>query len=258
MINNWFTQSRRTDKKYTKFGVYDYKEKATPNIDKIQSELKELIVENTASKDLLEAVARKYGWEVAYKKFIVDAQPKNLSIKKGKFGEILHGVILEEIWKYVIPLKKLQYGIARDSTLTGTDIYAVKTKDDKIQEICLIETKLRTYTDYPNAVESYNGLVTAINEKTPAILKFILKIVKKDNKNFFNMLLNYGIELQPRDKFRIGTIVESSEWSEKILENLEDEITHATIDLQVDVVRINNLEKLVVDTFKSIGVECVE
>ena len=217
--------------------------------------LSTLIRENTVDEEFLKYMQKKLKWDWGkiYATFVIESQPNHDNLKKGKFGEIFHGQILEEFYNYVIPIKKLQYQFTKDQSLTGTDMIAIKIKEEKITEICYVETKLRTSNDYSAISEAYKEIIQSKSSSMNSLLKFILKELYKTNKMLHSQLTEFISEMMHDDKFRIGAIFEKKIWRQKYIEKLNDCMQKSDFDLTVDIVKINNLEELVNNSYKAIG-----
>lgn len=214
-----------------------------------------LLQENTVDNEFLKDLAKKpnWNWEKVQSFFVIQSQPTNDNLKKGKFGEVCHGQILEEFYDYIIPIKKFQYQFTKGQSPTGTDMVAIKMGEGKISELCYVETRLRTSDDYAAVSGAFNEIIQGRKERINSVIKFILKELFKIKHELYDLLTEYGIETAPKDKFRIGAIFEKDIWRPKHLENLRDVMQGSTLDLTVDVIKINNLEKLVNDSYEKVS-----
>ena len=217
--------------------------------------LSALIRENTVDEEFLKYMKKKlkWDWKKIYTTFVIESQPSHDNLKKGKFGEIFHGQILEEFYNYVIPVKKFQYQFNRNQSLTGTDIIVIKIKEAKITEICYVETKLRTSSDYSAISEAYDEIIQSKGSSMDSTLKFILKELYKTDKILHSQLTEFIGEMTHDDKFRIGAIFEKKIWRQRYIEKLNDCMQELDLDLTVDIVKINNLKELVNNSYKAIG-----
>lgn len=257
-MKTWLTQGTTDSTRI--FDVIKYTENSNWEKNTIVDKLKILLEENTVDKDLLDDLFSNVNWDKdkIYKSFVTNSQPISDTLRKGKFGEILHGEILSSFHDLNILMKKHQYQITPGTSLHGTDIIAFKINEENvIQAFFYIETKLRTSKDYIALTEAFIELQNALNESVPSYLKFILKELKKTNSVFYHAVLDYGIQITPKDNFRIGAIFESSAWTDTYLKNLLDVYDKSIPNLTVDVIMIDSLNKLVNDTYQKLGADIV-
>jgi len=222
-------------------------------------------ISNNCSEDILYYISDLFGTHIFRKEFLKEINdilkwekvqeyidissilPTQSNIKKGDFGEILFSSILEEFHDYIIPVTKIQYKIIPNQSLPRTDILALRIKDNLINEVCYVESKLRTTNDTYAAVEAHDQLKEDYNTKMPEILIFVLRILSYKNSP---LLPKFKIYMQDRkdnknyDTFRISLCWEKSKWSDTVLKNLDDNGVKLS-KLHVHVIKINNLSNLV-------------
>jgi hypothetical protein len=142
LLNEWLSfKQRNTDNE--RFMVIDFWENDVKKQD-LLSFLKNTFLGYSISKQIILTSIHKYGWNETYTKFVNKSIPSLDNMKKGRFGEIIVCEILSELLGFTIPVKKLQYQVTANQSLPGTDALALKFTDDKISEICFVESKLRT------------------------------------------------------------------------------------------------------------------
>lgn len=255
-MKTWLTQGTTDGTRI--FDVIKYTENSSWEKNAIVDKIKTLLEENTVNKDFLDDLSSMVNWDKdkTYQRFVTDLQPNTDTLRKGKFGEILHGEILSSFHDLNIPIKKYQYQFTPGTSLHGTDLIAFKiNKENVIQAFFYIETKLRTSKDYIALTEAFKGLQNALNESVPSYLKFILRELQKTDTDLYHAFLNYGIEITPNDNFRIGAIFESSAWTDTYLKKLLDVHDRSIPNLTVDVIMIDSLDKLVNDTYQKLGAD---
>ena len=256
MLSKWLSQSERTESAYSNFGVIDSEETSTLSSE-IKSHLVDLLHFALFDPDELNAFAEHLGWGI--RESTGYRVPTADKVKRGDFGEIFVSAMLEQFHGYEIPVQKLRSKLTGNQTLTGTDIVALRVSDsDSIEEVCFVESKLRTSRDNDIAVEACEQLQKDYALETPAILPFIFIQLRRrgDGDRLFRAFRDYLADRSDNrylDTFRLGLCFEHNEWREKVLENLDDDPV-ALNKLCVHVVRITDLRSLTDELFDIVGV----
>lgn len=211
-----------------------------------------LLRENTASSDLVGDAVHYSGWgeERIRKALASGRQPSGGAQRKGKFGEVLHGDLLERFCAMVIPVKKHRYNPAPDASPHGIDIIALGSPAQGGGErIVYAETKLRNRADPSALVEAHGALAAAGSEDVPPSLRVVMEVLRNSRMDLYRrvMAASFG---GARAHFRIGAVVERSSWSDSQLDVLEHEQAARKLDLGVDVVKIGGLGDLVDESFR--------
>ena len=193
MLSNWFEHSERSPNPL-KFNVMDISEKDNRDLDKVNEIFKKIFLDNTMDYDLIEKISKKIGWNETFAKFISPRLTKQKNMKKGKFGEMLEGTILEEFFDFVIPIKKWRYAITSDQSLPSTDIVAIKNDESKITEMSFVESKV-TGTDNKKLVtEAYEQLMNDQAKGFPQILSFIISRLVENKDSLSERFIDYYLE----------------------------------------------------------------
>ncbi len=250
VLKTWLAAESKSD---FAFAAVNYEERRAWDDSTVEN-LGHIISDNTTDPDHLKYIAEKLGWNLdKCSEYVRKWQPISSDLRKGKFGELLCGQILQEFHGYVIPVKKFRYQHAPGQSLPGTDIIAFKIKDNKISEMCMMEAKLRTQHDSRAILGAYGQLDARKKGQILPSIKFLLHRLYEINRNMFDMIAEYGVEINPNDTYRIGAVYEKSHWNEHYLEKLSDIMEESDIALTVDAVQITNLEKLVECTYENLG-----
>ncbi len=262
MLNIWLDSNERNPCPYSHFKVIDLREKILLSSG-IKSHLRDLYVSARFDLHFLESLkgsAASLGWEwnKVRKSIVEKGIPTISNFKRGEFGEVLITAVLEQFHDYKIPVYKLRYKITANQSLPGTDIVALGINNEgTIIEVCFVETKLRTRKDNMAAIDGYKQLKETYESKLPDILTFIAARLQERKDNLYKAYMFYLLDRtdnRGKDNFRLGLCWENSEWSENVLENLQDN----GVDLPkliLHVIPINNLRQITDELFADLGVK---
>jgi hypothetical protein len=217
-----------------------------------------LIVTSRITPDLFEKSVKKLGWKKTLDELIKYKQPKYKNLRRGEFGESLSAAILDELYSYEIPVYKLRYTLDGDISLKGTDLVALKLKDDEIVEVCFVESKLRTTTRTGIAVEAYDQLMNDATQEMPPMITFMsdrLREMKHHASDSFDNYMFDRSDMRNTEKYCIVLVCDKDNWSDTTLKNLEQHIQTTTRRIHVECLKIQDLKSLSDQVFSSIGVE---
>ena len=128
-----------------------------------------------------------------------------------------------------------------------------------MSEVCFIECKLRTTNATGAGLEAYDQLVKVRRQRLPVILGNVLNYLKSTDSPLYNLFLQYMASraVQPaNESYRIALVWDVNQWSERVIENLEDRGVELT-PMTVDVVKIADLRSLYGEVYDSLGVGVV-
>ena len=234
-----------------RFGVAVYNEREGWRAAGAASDMADLL-ENTVSPDLVGDIAHYLGWDEEQVRGALARcrQPTGGVQKKGKFGEVLHGDLLERFCAMIIPLKKHRYNPAPGASPHGIDIIALGSPAQGGDErIVYAETKLRNKA-YPSALlDAHRALAAADSEDVPPSLQVVMEMLKNSDRSLYRRVMDASLG-GSEAHFRIGAVVEQSSWKDKHLDVLEREQTARRLDLSVDLIKIDELDDLVDESFR--------
>jgi len=259
VILNWVQHNPQFIEDYREYTTHDFFE-IKPISDDILNALTHMMVDAKNDPEILSDVARIIGWEKVAE-YVKRRSPKKDKIKKGDFGEALINYILSNHFNYDIPVRKLRYKLSSDQSLPATDSLALKIVDEKIIEICYVESK--TPTVYTTSVmkNAYEQLQNDYDKVIPDIIMFTLEIIKKSEPELYNILKKYLGERsiqKDKDRFVIGYTCEKTAWSFTSMKNLKDVIDDDYPPAILNLVRIKNLEKLIHYVINLMGDELID
>ena len=258
MLDEWLEHSQRPPNSLN-FNVVEINEKDGRNLKKVNEIFKNIFLDNTISYDLIEKISKKIGWNDTFVKFISPRLPKQKDMKKGKFGEMLEGTILEEFFDFVIPIKKWRYAITSDQSLPSTDIVAIKSDESKITEMCFVESKVTGTDDKKLVTVAYEQLMSEQTKGFPQILSFIIARLVENKDPLSERFIDYCLEKdRNNDSYRVCTVYDKQKWADKSLENLNEVVTRSTPNLTVDVIRIESLDDVIKEVYKDKGWSVIE
>jgi len=255
-LKYWLNKITRKPNPYTQFTIIDIEEIAEID-DELKDHIEDIILKCRFPDGLLDDIAEYIGDEAITKKITCPNLPTFLSLRRGYFGEALLGEILVQLFEYKIPIQKLQYSIIANLSLPRTDIVVIKHSEEDISELCFVESKLRTIEDKLVAVNAFNQLKKDYSKDIPDLLIWILARLKEKNDPLYPTFLAYMFDTRDttnKEKFLIGLIYDTNNWSETILSNLDENIDTINNEIIVNLIRIEELALLTDDIYKRIGV----
>jgi hypothetical protein len=255
-LGEWLVASQRSPSPYS-FDVIDLAEQAEIS-DRIYEELVRLVRDAYFDPHFLQEVAQRYGWTKVYEKVITPGIPERAQVKRGDFGEALANGLLEELYGYAIPVKKLRFKVSPDQTLPGTDVLALRvTGNASLEEVCFVESKLRTVRDLNAGVEGYEQLKSDFETNRQDILRFVATRLESSEQAVRNGFLEYFFsraELPALETFRLFLWWDTSTWSEDVLQVLEE--NEVKLDnLTSHAARIHQLRQVTDKAFELAGLQ---
>lgn len=176
----------------------------------------------------------------------------SVATRRGDWGEVLCGLILDEFRGYKLPVNKLKWKINNERSLFGTDVFAIKENaSGNIESLVYTESKLRTSYSKDIGKEAYQSLYKDNGSSLPDIIDYISRLCfdKRDYEmadKFDNIYLNMK---KYNKEFQIFLIFDKNTWRKEILDILNDlppELDH----LFVTIVLIDNLKVLIEETYE--------
>jgi len=224
-------------------------------VDEDIHELKSLAIQARFSLDFLELAAEKLGWD-AVKQLVQTSQPKLPRTRRGAFGEILAIEGLIRFQGYAVPVKKFRFAVTGDQTLPGMDVVGLQLgEDDKLENVCFIECKLRTGHDTAAASQAYVQLRNDYESRAADILFYVAARLEEQGNPLLNTVLEYMRDRANTDLdiLAIWLTWEQTNWSETTLANVNDEDL-LPVPLQVTAIRLPELERLTDSVFTDIAI----
>lgn len=252
-MKKWLRRSVET--KAHPFVVATYEEKVGWADAEAASEMASALDESTASREFIEHASRRRGWDVdkARLVYIAEMQPDNISVKKGKFGEVLHGAILEQFWGVVVVSHRYRYSQDPNVSPHGPDIIALMPQDGGGNErIMYGETKLRTSADGSTLNNALAQLEKIQGGDKPLSLKSILQVLSDTDPQLFYRVAQAADNKTLDPHYRIGAIFEANCWSDRQFQQIKDNRARR-INLGVDVVKIGSLNDLIEESYSKVG-----
>lgn len=216
-----------------------------------------LLAESTASDDEVVDTARELEWsaEEVRDVRVAKMQPTNEKQKKGKFGEILHAEVLKSFQGMTVVSEKYKCNPAPNASVHGIDMIALAGASGgdggKGEHIVYAETKLRTVRDAGALVRAYEALAEIGDDKFSESLVAEMGRLYKGEPNMWKRLIS-AARRQEDNHYRIGVIIEKSEWSNRYLDSLARRHDPSKIDMAVDIVRIRSLRGLVQESYRRV------
>ena len=211
-----------------------------------------LLEKNTVCPSLLKDALRYSGWDEprVRRALVAGRQPAGEAQQKGMFGEVLHADLLERFCGMIIPVKRHRYNPSPGASPHGIDIVALGTTEPGGGErIVYAETKLRKKVDSAALAEAHRALANAGSEDVPPSLSVVMEALRTSDTDMYKRVIAAGLG-KGGAHFRIGAITERSFWSDAALGRLGQAQADNDLDLGVDVVRVNELDELVAESFR--------
>jgi len=250
MIKGWLEPILRQTSRFS-FDIIDLQE--DKNFVPTYHELASLLREAYWGEEYLSVLAGRYGWDAVKDRFLQARAGTRLTVRRGDFGEALAAQYLGEVEQYTIPVTKLRFKITANQTLPGTDCIAIKLQDDRLVEICYVESKLRKSLDLSVAVSGVTQLKQDADTAIPEILTFVARRLNEERSTLAEIVEEYifsrNIEL---DNYKLLVFQERASWDEKVLQNLDDEDMGLN-PLGVYVAKIDDITGLSDNTFNALG-----
>ena len=250
-IDNWLSnQQRQTGSfDFTIFDVSEHSPRTAFTLELLKELLSRFFFDPQVLKDLRSVLG-----ETA--KLALDAAtPSTPSLRAGAFGEAISAEISERWHAYLIPLRRLR---VTGGSPPGTDLLALRVGEQgRLQEVCYIESKLRTTRSLGAALDAYEQLRRTRQERFPIVSQYVVNYLAATNSPLYEAFVEYlaSRASQPAtDSYRIALTWDDSSWTEEVLKNLEDKGVELT-PLSIDVVRLAELRDLINVVYDSLGVE---
>lgn len=237
------------------FGVEAYVEKTRWEDAGGAEIMARLLAVATASSETVKAVAEMVGWseEEVEDEFVVKRQPGHEAQKKGKFGEVLHAAILETFHHMVVATKRHMYNPAPGAPVHGIDLVALgEIEGTHDERIVYAETKLRTAQDRSALIRARADLARVNREDVPVSIAAEAERLRKSDPALFERLVNAALE-RKKAQYRIGAVIEESQWSDSLLSSLDRVHDPDELDMVVDIVKIGSLHDLVLESYSKVG-----
>lgn len=249
VVSGWLKCSDEIQTPHTSISHYQIKEKHLPDSE-IKSELSYAIMENHVNTALLQNALTRYSWDQVRSRLIEPSMPTSDKIRKGRFGEILTGLLLSDFLGYYVPVKKNQFAITANQSLPATDLLIVKLENDSVVEISFIESKLRTSNDSTAAVKAYDQLKKDEINRFMDMSLFVLKRLSDNDEQLQYDIMNYIFENEASGIIRtlgISLVYDEHAWDDNVIQNLCSHVPHNESNIFVISTCVANLRELILE-----------
>lgn len=264
MLQKWLTQQRgvsdngvmyfelNEDKILCNYITLDPNNNKCANILRF---LRDLLIDSRINEKILTDCVTDQKLRHTPKEILSAIIPSNQNMMNAEFGEVLTEAILELIHKYEIPIKKRRYAIHGNQSLPSHDTLALKVKNNKIVEMCFIESKLRNHKDYAAPTEAFYQLKQKYSVNLPEILIFNLQRMDELNHPLYLAFKEYLRNRTPGqnvDSFWIGLTWDIDCWRDSMLNNLKVATSTDLPKTNIHLVKIKDLEKIICHLFAQV------
>ena len=224
MLGGWLRRRvRSAEPLYEAFSVIDTAELAPPTVE-VEASLRSEMARARLDPGFLTAAAREMGWVNAEAMFASQV-PRGIPARRGFFGEVLSSVLLRELNDYVVPVLRLRFAPHPDITPACADILAVRLDSaGKINEVCLVEVKLRTGRDRAVALVAANQLKKEADFDLPLSYTFTVQRLYEAGDPLFRPFARFLASRSANPDLqtaRLFLVFDPSHWGEDCLEDLE-------------------------------------
>jgi len=250
MLDSWLEFSTKSPNPFS-FPVIEGRERA-PHDDHLVQNLGRSLFACMADPAFVEWLAAEGGVEVARGFVAAHAVPTTVTTAVGDFGEVLSGIILEDIEGLILPIKKLRYRETAAGPMRLTDTFALRLTEAEgapiIEAVCFCSVKTATTPPSDDvAVQGYAQLEQDHKRDKPEILSFVMWSLYRENDLAMAALV--GDLLARRDRstprvYRLSLVVDAGVWQEAFLERL-DERAPDLPEFATYVVKVNCLRELI-------------
>ena len=256
ILVSWLHEGPDRHPKFRNFSLQEFIE-ASPRDGDVESMLTRALVSTRVDPQLLAGFAKSLGWS-GVRTWLVGKMPLVPNCRRGVFGEVLVGQVLQVIHRYVIPVWKDRFLVTRGQSSPGVDGLALKLQGTRLSEVCYYEVKLRTTLDREAAKQGYEQIRVEVDKPVPDLLSFVLARLHEQRSPLFDPLMSYledreytGID----DTYRLGLVWEDREWDDSVLRALEARMQELSDQsLNVTLVKISGVRPLTTRIFSGVGV----
>jgi hypothetical protein len=258
VLEEWLQPTDRPPEAFAHFRVIDIAELDAPS-GAVKDYLRDLLHESAVDLGFLEDVTRRLGWAKA-EAIVRQRLPANSTARRGRFGEVVGVFMLNQFNGYIVPIEKAHFAITGGQSQPSTDAVLLRVDDTGVTEVCFVESKLRTRADNFASVEGVQQLQADYDKEIPDMLAFTAARLFDRGEPLYEAFMEYMSSREDerdRDSFRLLLFYDVTVWSERCLNNLEDEAPTAS-PLTVHTIHVTDLADLVSDVFNRAGVSVVD
>ncbi len=252
LLEAWLTSEKR-DTGDIPFLINDVVERGAPG-EAIINHLIQLVQEQCLDLEFFRDAAESLGRQDILD--MVEASlPSRMPVRRGAFGEILIAELVETFHGYRVPVRKLRHTVTGNQTLPGTDILALRWDGTEVQEVCFIESKLRTGRDDGAAAQAYNQLEADSQKAMPIILPFVARQLRGTQPELYRAFKSYlrrRKEEPDLETYGVSLTWDLDSWREQALSRLQGKVD--LTGLVVHVIRVKSLAQLIDRVFQHAGV----
>lgn len=207
------------------------------------------------------------------KEYVTDyVVPQNAGIidrivRQGDWGEIVAGLIVANIQKLSIPIRKLRWKINKNKSVFGTDLIAFNL-GDPITDIHYYEIKTRVASHKKEgkapdrnyiSIIAHNSLAKENNMPNEMLADFLMRYYV-EQKDYASAAKFKDIVKNPsgyKRNFELFFIVEKDQYTDAIFDELH-KLPPQLSPLRVTVIIINDLQSIIDETWKDIEQRLVD
>lgn len=150
--------------------------------------------------------------------------PTRKLTRRGDFGEILAACCMETLLGFRVPVKKLRYAKMRPNDQPkGIDFIALKLDHaGHLQDICYVESKLRTGTDKNYAVQAHDQLRDICAVASSDFHLFLMNVLADTNDPLLDDFVDFMADTQTcTTRFFLALHADAATWDDAALDNLK-------------------------------------
>lgn len=195
-------------------------------------------------------------------KLLEDTYPSanaNFGVRPGDFGEVVTEILLEDVFEYFIPVKKLRYKTNKDKSSFGIDVIAFKLADCKNDDaIVFSETKTskeKAYgiDDLIQEIDELAGCTDKGKQKIRSTIRFVSRRLFSEGQYELETRISKFLEKIPdpsnEESYIPCLIRDTATWNHNALDNKC--FTSAPIDRTIICVcALENLERTIDEAYE--------
>jgi len=257
-ISKWIDIRILNPAPYQEFTVLSATENCSPDVQILQGlmcALVDMFLEFDYYLDMI-----RLGGKGLLRKRLEARIPKKRSFRLGDFGEVLLFGFLIAKCNYRVPYKKIARRLLSENQ-QGYDLIAIKIKNNKLEEILFIESKLRTKPDTGAAKQAYKQLGYNYRQRHVENLEPLERCLRGTDDSMRELILDYMFSRETyvgRERFLVGLIYDEEIWNDACLANLAGKINDKqNLKTLALVVKIADLENLIARVCSLSGIEVI-
>ena len=260
-LPDFFTNSERNEKYSQLNCLYLYYEIKKGDDVEFFDYLRERVKDSYINAEYLTKVLREEGF-TGVAQLLEDKFPSansHFGVRPGDFGEVVTEILLEDVFGFVVPVKKLRYKTNRDVASFGVDVIAFKLAEDRKKDtVVFSETKTSKNKDYGiddviQEIDELAGFTDKGKQKIRSTIRFISERLFSEGLHELETRISKFLEKPPNqtgeESYIPCLIRDMATWNHNALYNKS--FVKAPIERTIICVcALENLEKTIDEAYR--------